>query len=836
MTLSSESVDCWGTRKYGRSKTMEQMIAALVLLACLLPLRAEDWWSFRALQRPNLPAGVEDHPIDRFVRERLRAKNLKPAKAAQRRVLARRLAYDLWGVPLSTQRLEEFLSDDRPDAYERLVEELLASPKYGERWARHWLDAVHFGETHGYDKDQPRANAWRYRDYVIRSLNNDKAYSRFVREQIAGDVLWPETEDGVVALGFLAAGPWDLIGHMEVPESKVDGQIARHLDRDDMVTATMNVFCSLTVQCAQCHDHKSDPISMRDYYSLQSVFAALDRADREYDLDPEIRRQRSDLRQRLASAQSRLAKLGGEGLGYHSQVAQSQEEEKWVQVDLGEPIKITQIVLRGSREYGFDDFGFPHRFRVEVSNSERFTDSRVILDQTSEDVARPGGKSIDIDARQVEARYVRVRATKLWSRRKLGQPLSDDWIFALGGIQVFSEEELLPVMGVTAKDSIQAMPRWGKENLLTSDGFSKEKTEDEIAELREQIDRLPPVKTAYVATVHHGSGNFIGRGGSGGQPREIRILDRGDVTKPLELVGPGTIPGIVDPEGAFDLGVDHTEADRRVALANWIVDPKNTLTWRSIVNRVWQGHFGTGLVETSNDFGRLGDTPSHPELLDWLAVEFQEAGGSLKKLHRLIVTSETYKQASQGPLVNASIDGANRLLWRQNRKRLEAEAIRDTMLVAAGKMDWSMGGSSFRDFVIEKPEHSPHYLYEKADPYDPKTYRRSIYRFLVRSQPQPFMESLDCADPSLLIEKRGETTTSLQALAMMNSPFVMAMSEHFAKRIEKQKHPVEVAIADALGRRATHDEITSFNQYAKRHGLAAMCRVIFNLTEFSYVD
>ena len=467
---------------------------------------------------------------------------------------------------------------------------------------------------------------------------------------------------------------------------------------------------------------------------------------------------------------------------------------------------------------------------------EDFQDKVILRDETAEDFARPGNIPVVIEGEGTRGRYVRVVATKLWSRRKVGEALSDDWIFALGGMKVEVEGKVMPLIGVTALDSIEAMPRWGKANLVSRDDPKREALLGEVKRVQEALKALPAPRLAYVATVHHGTGNFVGRGSQGGKPREVRVLDRGDVTRPLEPVQPGTVPGIVDERGSFDLPENHSEGERRVALANWVVHRENGLTWRSIVNRVWQGHFGMGLVETANDFGRLGGEPSHPELLDWLAVEFRDSGGSLKELHRLIVTSATYKQESEGDLVNESRDGSNRFLWKQNRRRLEAESIRDAVLIAAGKMDFRMGGPSFKDFVIEKPEHSPHYLYEKADPNDEATHRRSVYRFLVRSQPQPLMEALDCADPSLLVEKRGETTTALQALAMMNSPFVVTMAEHFARRVERENDVVGVAVEIALGRDATDEEREVLIGYAGAHGVAAMCRVIFNLSEFGYVD
>ncbi|HEX6983957.1 MAG TPA: DUF1549 domain-containing protein, partial [Planctomycetaceae bacterium] len=260
-----------------------------------------DWWSLRPIVRPAVPAvSPQDaaqvrNPIDAFVLARLREEGLSPSPEADRRTLIRRLSFDLIGLPPSPAEVEAFVSDPDPLAYERLVDRLLADPRHGERWARHWLDVARYGDSHGYDKDQPRPNAWPYRDYVIRSLNEDKPYARFVREQVAGDALFPDDPDGVVATGFLAAGPWDLISHVEVPESKIDGRVARSLDRDDFVRAAMETFASTTVGCARCHHHKFDPVTQEDYYALQAVFAAIDRADRPYDPDPEVRRRRSAL-------------------------------------------------------------------------------------------------------------------------------------------------------------------------------------------------------------------------------------------------------------------------------------------------------------------------------------------------------------------------------------------------------------------------------------------------------------------------------------------------------------------------------------------------------------
>ena len=968
------------------------------------PFEGQTWWSLQPLvkkvrsaefgmrnedgKHPDSaarPSSIPHSPLDSYIHAKLIEHHLAPSPEANRHTLYRRLSFDLHGLPPDPDDIEAFAADPDPTAYERLVDALLASPRYGERWARHWLDVVHYGDTHGYDKDKLRPNAWPYRDYVVRSLNEDKPYDRFVLEQLAGDVLWPETTDGQIATGFIAAGPWDFIGHAEVPESKIDGKIARNLDRDDMVTTAMNTFCSLTVQCARCHNHKFDPVTQTDYYRLQAVFAALDRADRMFDTDPVVSHRRAELlaeQKRLKNEEQRLtselAKHGGEELkaldqkiastrptaagqrrpeyGYHSGIERDQNTTKWVQVDLGREVAIQSLALVGCWDdfNGIGDgFGFPVRFKVELSSDADFkTNVIVALDRTAEDVTNPGTKLWTIDLSQktasketqatlfnrvgnaprvdaqnsaerdsargalptrlnevaaiVEAeeepltlalspqsrgegtkpkdqtkpedelkkvaRYVRVTATKL-------APRMNDFIFALAELSVFDADSKNVALGatVTALDSIEAPIRWAKQNLV--DGVFTGQSADDVKQLREQrtalLERLVPqalrdelrrVEVALVATdgllktlpapqyvyagmIHHGGGTFSGTGPLGGKPRPIHILKRGDVTTPGDEVGPGIVPLRPNEAGEFVFAPNHVEGDRRVAFAKWIVDEQHPLTWRSVVNRLWQHHFGRGLVDTPNDFGRMGQLPSHPELLDWLAIEFRDSNRSLKRLHRLIVTSATYKQtSSQSTASNLkpaipnpqSLDSSNTLLWRSNRRKLDAESLRDAMLLVAGKLDDRMGGPAFQDFVIEKPEHSPHYEYHLHDPEDPKSHRRSIYRFLVRSQTQPFMTTLDCADPSMIVDKRNETVTALQALALRNNKLVLSLSNHMAQRITAAspdaRQQIALAFRLALGRSPTPEEQTALTEYAAQHGLTQTCRVILNLNEFAFVD
>ena len=856
-----------------------------------------DWWSLKPLTKPALPKSDFTNPIDVFVRAKLSDKGLAPSPTARKRTLIRRLYLDLIGLPPTPEQIAAFENDPAPDAYPKLVDSLLASKQYGERWARHWLDVVHFGETHGYDKDKLRPNAWPYRDYVIRSFNDDRVYATFVQEQIAGDILFRNSRDGIEALGFISAGPWDFIGHAEVPESKIDGKIARHLDRDDMVQNTMQTFVSLTVGCAQCHDHKFDPIQQEEYYGLQAVFAALDRTDKPYDAEPKVTATRFALESKIkesrdavekvdrgiqAKAGPALAELDAKiavasaktvrssAYGYHSDIAMKADRTKWVQIDLGESVEIAKVTLFPCRDdfNGIGDgFGFPARYKVEASDDAEFKNGvRSVADKTKADEKNPGIAPRAFAVEKVKARYVRVTATKLMARQ-------NDFNFALAEIEVRNAADAVVSLGksVTALDSIEAPIRWAKMNLVdgwypgvkTGDADRAARLKKEREDLLEaartpesrkklaevtagltgaerELAALPPQSVAYIGAVHTGAGAFAGTGASGGKPRPIFLLNRGSVTKPGAEVQPGSLSAVKALSARFDLPVNHAEGDRRKALALWLTDPKNPLVWRSIVNRVWQYHFGKGLVETANDFGRNGTLPTHPELLDYLAAEFRDGGQSIKKLHRAILHSETYRQESTGDAKAEKIDAGNQYLWRMNRRKLEAEVVRDSVLQLAGKLDLKLYGPSFRDFVIEKPEHSPHYEYHLHDPEDPTSHRRSIYRFAVRSQTQPFLTALDCADPSLQVDRRNQSQSPAQALALLNNDFMAVMAKYFAKRLEARpgelSERVERGFWEATGRKPGEAEAKALTDHAAKHGLPSLCRLLLNLNEFAFAD
>jgi hypothetical protein len=887
-------------------------------------------WAFQPLKR-HAPPAVRNAswartPIDRFILAGLEAKGLHPAPPADRRAFIRRATYDLLGLPPTPEEVAAFVNAKSPNAYEKLLDRLLADRRYGERWGRHWLDVAHYGDTHGYDKDKRRDHAWPYRDYVIAAFNADKPYGRFVKEQVAGDLLYPQDPQGVIATGFLAAGPWDFVGNVELAEGTVEKEKTRLLDRDDMVAATIGVFDSLTVHCARCHNHKFDPIPQRDYYRLQAVFAGVERGDRPY-YTPEQQAQRTQLQRRRAeltanqaALQAQIARLSSPELtrlsaeltaartqlaalpqphgagdsptnGYHSEIAAAPDTAKWVQVDLGRSLPIDEIRLIPARPTDFPDtpgFGFPARYRVAVSDDPTFRIAAVLLDRTNADAPNPGDNAVVVEGGQESAaasrnaqtpggpnadtpqprnaRYIRVTATRLWKR-------TNDFVFALAELQAMSGGvNVARNAKVTALDSIE-QGRWGVNNLV--DNFDsrhplpdmsdpamaaqvrqravlekqirelerrqaaeieaqtppqvrqeRAQVERDLAAVDAQIASLPPPSLVY---------SVLPRA-----PRPICLLARGDVEQRGEPVGPGALSCVPGLNPVFGPPDRTEEGAGRAALAQWIASPENMLTWRSIVNRVWHYHFTRGIVETPDDFGRNGARPTHPELLDWLARWFLAHGQSIKQLHRLIMLSAVYRQSSQFDPACARADTENHLLWRMNRRRLEAEEIRDSVLAVSGKLDPAAGGPGYERFRF-KDDHSPVYDYGNAAKLtDPATFRRTVYEFITRSVPDPFLESLDGADPNAVTPVRNTTLTALQALTLRNDPFMIQQADYFAQRLRGlSADPIGQTKAACLllyGREPTAAEQTALAQYAAKHGLANACRLLFNTNEFVFID
>ncbi len=874
-----------------------------------------DWWAFHPL--PVSSKTATRHSIDEFIQKQLTERGLATVPEADRRTLIRRLSFDLIGLPPTPEDVAAFVADSSPKAYEELVDRLLASPRYGERWARHWLDAAHFAETHGHDQDRIRENAWPYRDYLIQSFNADKTYSQFVQEQVAGDVLFPDAPQATVALGFLAAGPWDESSLKDIREDTLDRQIARYLDRDDMIATVINNFTSLTVQCARCHDHKFDPISQADYYALQAVFAGVERANRKYDTDPKVAVRRRELQHRQTQLKNGSGDLQATLLTPAIQQSVADWERKlgsqgtiWKPLEIDSytssdgatltklpdgsilsggvrPEKDTVTViaslslpkLTAIRLEVLADDSLPHQGPGRQDNGNlHLSEIEVFIDGVDTPVALATAKA---DFNQQDwgiARAIDKQEPTAWGiYPKVGQshaaafevqnpvvaaaPIKLKIVLKqrhggghlIGRARLSASDaeppvrlDLLPEF-VTAILAVPASERTNQQRLDLAVFQQTEEVEQELAALPKQ------------SLVYSAAADFEPEGGLRPPPgpRPIQVLHRGDIKQPRAMAVPGTLACLTSLPARFEIDPNGAEAVRRAALARWLTAPTNHLTWRSIVNRVWHHHFGRGLVGTVNDFGHMGEVPSHPELLDWLASEFRDGSQSLKQLHRLIVSSATYRRSvlagPAGSLPAAALtDPENRLLSHMNRTRLDAECIRDAVLQFSGRLDLRMGGPSDRQFDLQPGIHvTPKVDYSKFDLNSGLGRRRSIYRFLFRTLPDPFMEILDCPSGDQITPTRTNSVTVQQALALWNDAFIASHCEHIAARVQSDlakdhaniatdelqtRKFVERMIELILGRPGSEHEINELSAYTSRHGLANTCRLLLNSNEFLFVN
>jgi hypothetical protein len=764
------------------------------------------------------------------------------------------------------------------------------------------MDVVHYAETHGHDEDAPRPNAWPYRDYLIRSLNEDMPYSRFAAEQIAGDVLWPDDPRAMVATAFLAVGPWDQSSQMGIQDGTLDKQAARYLDRDDMIATAMSTFVSSTVHCARCHAHKFDPISQEDYYALQAVFAGVDRIDRAYDGDPKVHVARRELLKRKKELETGTVALSDETI---AKVAQweswhAEKAKAWVVLKPSEVKSSGGAVLTVQADGSVLASGKrPEKDVYTITAATELVGVTAVRVEVLADDSLPAkgpGRAENGNLHLTEFKLLAAPKGKPAATQpvKMASAAADfdqqDWgvakaidgkpetawgihpqegkshvaVFSLkqpGGFEggtefsFFLEQEHgrghvigrtrisvttapLPVAVPTMPDSIAAI-------LSTAADRRTEAQKVELArhvlkaEVEEKLAALPAPSMVYtVASNFEPQGNFK----PAIKPRAVSVLRRGDIRQPVEAASPGALSCVAGVEARFKPSDMGEEGARRAALAKWVVDRKNVLTWRSISNRVWHYHFGRGICDTPNDLGRMGGVPSHPELLDWLAVTFRDdMGGSLKKLHRLMVTSAVYRQSSRHVESAAKVDAENRLLWRMTRTRLDAEQVRDAILSLSGKLDLTMGGPSVKQFIESKGIHvTPNVDYGAFDVDSPGSYRRSVYRFVFRTIPDPLMRSLDCPDASQLTAARQASVTAVQALAMLNNAFVVKQSEHLAARLAKESVDLEGQVGRlfelTLGRPAAAEEIREVVAYAKKHGTANACRMILNSNEFMFVN
>jgi mono/diheme cytochrome c family protein len=892
-----------------------------------------DWWSLQRVQGSGFrvqdggqgPVGRSQEPlnaIDLFTRRTLAAKGLAPSPAADMRTLIRRAYFDLIGLPPTPEELAAHLSAESPDAFERVVDRLLASPHYGERWGRHWLDVVRYGESDGFEHDRYRETSWPYRDYVIASLNADKPYDKFVAEQLAGDVLEPITRDGIAATGFLVAGPWDEIQNVGKSESEM--RRAHEEQMEEILAAVSQTFLGLTVNCARCHDHKFDPIPQADYYRLKAVFAGIDygtgekRGERpwmtpaelaahETELLP-IRKRADELKQELARlsaafpgdavpdpAGARLIE-GRFGQAFDARSGHATVPEKkayasppltvecWTKLFSKTGFNIlVGCNPKGSLDHweiytyaGTGEFSayLPGFSPPEIKSGVDITDGAWHHVAMTFDGNRV---ELFIDGRPVKSVDVK--------RTSSGGPGGPLWIGAIPPQKIGCDGIVDEVRVSRVVRQIGAVPEmppvadehtlglWHLDELasgrLRDDVSSAAPETADVAALRRQQEALhKELQETEAEIARRGVPPVFA--GLRKQPPETVVLLRGDIQKPGPAVAPAALSAARVLPGGLSLSSSSPEGERRLAFARWVTDAKNPLTSRVIVNRLWQYHFGRGLVETPSDFGFNGGRPSHPELLDWLAEELVRGGWRLKRLQRRMVCSATYRQGPGGFKVQGSrfkvagdqstrnptnstfepetlnlelsrlqsLDADNRLLWRYAPRRLEAEIVRDAMLAASGELNTQMGGPSFKPFTVTVFNTHFYHLFDSGDP---QYNRRTVYRASVATGKSPLLTVLDCPAPSLSAPKRQETTTPLQALALMNDSFVQRQAEKMAERILAESGnsataQVQRAYAIALSREPTAEESAAAEELIQAQTLQELCWALLNSSEFLYVE
>ena len=731
-------------------------------------------WAFKPVTRPVIPVVTNTswvrNPVDAFVMARLENAGVEPALAAETRSLARRVAFDLTGLPLTLEQFQFFQEKNQQDsdtAYVALLDTLLASPHYGERWGRHWLDVVRYADSNGYEMDREKPLAWKYRDYVVRSFNDDKPFDRFILEQLAGDELADASPQTMIATGFLRVGPWDAERGASVQPAEMVAE--RFNELDDLVSTTAQAFLGLSLGCARCHDHKFDPLSSRDYYSMVAIFNPLARE----------RKGRNELPRPAVPPRGLKDKNAAD-----QRVAELRQRVR----ELESPL------LNGLIESGKTTLPEDVTAALKISEDKRTEAQQQLL-------KRYGG---------VIARHV--------TQALQNTALAGTWL---------------------SPDAVQ-----------------------EIQAARGEIDDLQ-------ARFKYPSGYFFHEPSP--TPPVTHLLKRGSPSQPGAVVAPAVPQAVVSQMKSQELqfeAPDGFTSRRRIALARWIAHRENPLTSRVIVNRIWQYHFGTGLVRSPNDFGNRGTRPTHPELLDWLAHWFvRDANWSLKKLHLLIMTSNSYRM-SKNPSADATVaaaDPGNRLLSHVPRRRLEVEAIRDSILMVSGQLNEQLYGPCMYPRIPEAALRSGYAPNEVWKPFEERdASRRTVYAYLKRSLVIPFLEILDFCDTTQSTARRDVTTVAPQALELLNGEFVTRQSLHFVTRLRREAgsnlaQQINHAYRLALGRRPSRNEVAEMTEFveqetqleaagtgtsgeklseelARTQALARMCRVIFNLNEFVYTD
>jgi hypothetical protein len=786
-----------------------------------------DHWAFQAIERPKVP-GKDSNPIDAFIDSRLNEEGIPKNNAADPLTLIRRASVVLTGLPPEPSRVAEFVSafqKDNESAYFNLVNELLASPHFGERWAQHWLDVIRWAETNGSESNLYRKLAWVYRDYVIRSFNKDLPYDEFISQQLAGDGM------GVgEALGFLVAGP-------HVPAATVGQEPSAirqaRADRMDEIMQTVGAsMLGVTMSCARCHNHKFDPISIQDYYSMTAVFQDIEFGSRfpEFSKDHPRKIQAKEFWKGIARNRNHVRKKTSaweEDWGGYKEV-------HW------EPIEAVALRLNFWSGYvGLDEveiFGLPSE-NTNLAKASNGTLVRTDLAFAQQGDRFPVSRVIDgkFGTQRWQASYNKKKKQNPWIEFTFEKPVKVGRLRMSSNREYYFETDYLEQKNKFNFDKFLV-------NVKLADGVWKQVAS--IQEIRDLMEHDKSIGDA-IGEINHLAYKLSEKGprpsfvGSFIEPKITRVLHRGSPENPRDIVLPAA-PKIL----SGDLGIDNEASgrSRRAKFAEWLVDEKNPLTARVMANRIWQHVFGAGLVVTGGDFGRAGAPPSHPELLDWIASEFSRpsraegTAWSMKELIRLFVTSEAFKRSSSPSDIGLEKDATSSLLWRFPPRRVEAEVIRDGILLASGKLNREMGGRSYRIHNVKKT----YAQWEVVNNFGPETWRRMIYQERMRRVDDQIFTAFDFPDCGQVRAKRPVSTTPLQALNLMNSAFVVDQARHLAKRAnEESKENLKASIIRVFelifSREPKKQELNASLKIAKDHGLEIVCRALINSNEFAFL-
>jgi mono/diheme cytochrome c family protein len=833
------------------------------------------FWSFQPVAKidppvvTTAPAAWQVNPIDRFIWHKLAEKTLQPNPAASPRMFIRRATYDLLGLPPTPEEVAAFETECRElgnaqdllptAAVEKLISRLLERPQYGERWGRHWLDVVRFGESRGYERNEIITNLWPFRDYIIRSFNADKPFNQLVLEHLAGDVIGKDQPEVEIGSAFLVAGPYDDVGNQD----PVAAAQIRADQMDEMIRATTEAFLGLTMGCARCHDHKFDPLLQKDYYALFATFAGTVHGPREVS----TAQAREERLAKLKPLQEERKKLAAEKDEFEKQRSQRESAKS---AELAKQWTRPRISRYGTEEV-FEPVDAKYvRLTVDGTDSADAKQTQFKLDEfevwTAEATARnvalaeQGATAMGAarDAKDFAAAY----SAALTNDGKFGErwhSAGKDLVITLPKVEriqrVYFSSDRTKALGedhhltVFAGDYNLEVSLDGKEwrqvassadrqppSVLRRNARITQFVSTEADRVREQelkaalaqvdaaIGKIPPLPTWWVGTHRAFNG-----------PQAIYL--GGNPQRKGELVPPASLQVLSAFASAYRLEPKADEGARRVALANWLTATDHPLTSRVLANRVWQYHFGAGIVDTPSDFGYMGNRPSHPELLDWLAGEVLQGGWKLKPLHRLIMTSQAYRQSGTWQESAARVDAESRLLWRFPPRRLDAEEVRDTLLQVAGKLDFTMGGPGFRLYDYQQDNVA---TYVPLDKHGPETYRRAVYHHNARSMRVDVLTDFDCPDPSFAEPRRAATTTPLQALTLMNHQFSLDMTHFLAERLQAERQgtsgQVQRAFQLCYARDPTEPELSAGMKLIEQHGIKAFCRAIFNSNELIHLN